>query len=1025
MAISGIENINIGLQNEAAGSDSLFTAFHKSQNNFTTLFSCASPTTNFVAGDGVAVEYSNSNTYLTITNTGVTNLVAGDDSIVLTQSNGNITITAPGGGNGGGGVSNINVIGAASGARITSTGGPIISSGIITLDLATSGVTAGTYTYPTLTVDQYGRVTSIANAASTGTVTSVGVTTTGVGLQISGSPVTTAGNISIINTGVTRLNAGSGISLSSSNGNITVSTTTAAAGVTSVGLSSTSLDVTNSPITSTGTMTVDLPTNTSIVGNLSVGGNLTVSGNIVSSANVIGTLTANNLSVSGASSGNSNVSTVTGNLGLRTLASTYTDNVSAAGTIAKAAIHAIDIPTLAASNAVTFTNAASFYIAGGPAAGTNATIGTGYALYVNSGNTYFGGANNYIAGNLTVTGNTTYYNVDSFNVQDPIVSLGGGANGVPLSSNDGKDRGVALQYYTTTPVTAFMGWDNGNGEFSFGSNVSIASEVVTYNNLGNARGLTWLGNVVGTTANLTAGNMTTGNITTINSGLIQNGNSNITIAANANISHFVTGNPTSQLTVTATGANIPGYANVVGNANVGNLGTATAIITTGNITTINSGLLQNGSSNISITANANVAIAATGANRLVLTSTGANITGYANVSGNLSAGNIPIIASGNSNITITSNANISMFTAGNATAQFVVATTGVNVAGYANVVGNITAGNIPLVASGNSNITLTSNGNISMYTVGNATAQFVVATTGVNVAGYANVVGNITAGNLIGPLANGNSNVYIATAAGNVTIAATGNTVMTIANTGVSVNGYAAGYSISSTQLGTPATPSGVGSATGGTLAAATYYFKIVAVDGFGQVTAPSTESTGVTTTGATSSIAVSWTATAAATSYRIYFATTSQTYTLGYFTSTTNSFTLTTTAGSTAGTIPVNNTTGSITANGFLLSSVGTGISAAGTAQANATVLTKELNQVTTVAAGSGVVLPQPAAAGMKIFVRNAQAVNALLVYPAANGTINLGAANAALSLSLSTGNTFVCVSASPAPGGTWYTAM
>ena len=103
MAISGIENINIGLQNEAAGSDSLFTAFHKSQNNFTTLFSCASPTTNFVAGDGVAVEYSNSNTYLTITNTGVTNLVAGDDSIVLTQSNGNITITAPGGGNGGGG----------------------------------------------------------------------------------------------------------------------------------------------------------------------------------------------------------------------------------------------------------------------------------------------------------------------------------------------------------------------------------------------------------------------------------------------------------------------------------------------------------------------------------------------------------------------------------------------------------------------------------------------------------------------------------------------------------------------------------------------------------------------------------------------------------------------------------------------------------------------------------------------------------------------------------------------------------
>ena len=284
MAISGIENINIGLQNEAAGSDSLYTAFNKSKNNFTTLFSCASPTTNFVAGNGVAVAYSNSNTYLTITNTGVTNLVAGDSSIVLTQANGNITITAPGGGNGGGGVSNIDVIGAAAGARITSVGGPIISSGIITLDLATSGVVAGTYTYPTVTVDQYGRVTSIANAASTGTVTSVGVTTTGAGIQISGSPITTAGNISIINTGVTRLNAGSGISLSSSNGNITVSTSAASTGVTSVGISSTSLDVTNSPITSTGTMTVDLPTNTSIIGNLTVGNNLTVTGYTIHSA---------------------------------------------------------------------------------------------------------------------------------------------------------------------------------------------------------------------------------------------------------------------------------------------------------------------------------------------------------------------------------------------------------------------------------------------------------------------------------------------------------------------------------------------------------------------------------------------------------------------------------------------------------------------------------------------------------------------------------------------------------------------
>jgi hypothetical protein len=51
-------------------------------------------------------------------------------------------------------------------------------------------------------------------------------------------------------------------------------------------------------------------------------------------------------------------------------------------------------------------------------------------LYIANGSTYFGGANNYIAGNLTVAGNATYYNVNSFAVQDPVISLCGGANEV-------------------------------------------------------------------------------------------------------------------------------------------------------------------------------------------------------------------------------------------------------------------------------------------------------------------------------------------------------------------------------------------------------------------------------------------------------------------------------------------------------------------------------------------------------------------------------------------------------------------
>ena len=83
------------------------------------------------------------------------------------------------------------------------------------------------------------------------------------------------------------------------------------------------------------------------------------------------------------------------------------------------------------------------------------------------------------------------------------------------------------------------------------------------------------------------------------------------------------------------------------------------------------------------------------------------------------------------------------------------------------------------------------------------------------------------------------------------------------------------------------------------------------------------------------------------------------------------------------------------ITTSGYMLRSVGTGISAAGTVQANATALTKEMNIVSTVASGAGVVLPT-AVAGMVITITNTSA-NSLAVYPASGGTINSLAANAA----------------------------
>ena len=277
MAIGNLQVINIGLQNESLGSDSLYTAFHKTANNFANLFACASPYTIFANGAGISTSNNASNGTITITNTGVTNIIAGTN-ITVSSENGNFTISSTG--NAGSGVSNISVVGAASNVRITSSGGPIISSGIITLDLGNSGVASGTYIAPTIIVDQYGRITNAVSTTSVGTVTSVNITP-GSGISVTGGPITTTGSMTVTNIGVTSLTAGSGISLSGSNGAVTIATTALYTGtVTSVIVSSTSLTISGSPITTNGTITIDLPTNTVVTGNITIG-NLITAGRLL------------------------------------------------------------------------------------------------------------------------------------------------------------------------------------------------------------------------------------------------------------------------------------------------------------------------------------------------------------------------------------------------------------------------------------------------------------------------------------------------------------------------------------------------------------------------------------------------------------------------------------------------------------------------------------------------------------------------------------------------------------------------
>ena len=93
----------------------------------------------------------------------------------------------------------------------------------------------------------------------------------------------------------------------------------------------------------------------------------------------------------------------------------------------------------------------------------------------------------------------------------------------------------------------------------------------------------------------------------------------------------------------------------------------------------------------------------------------------------------------------------------------------------------------------------------------------------------------------------------------------------------------------------------------------------------------------------------------------------------------------------------------------------IATGISAAGTNQGTATVLSKSINAVSTVGSGQGVQLPTPEA-GEVLLIAN-QGANSLSVYPASGHTINALSANAALSMATDTRKLFFAATSSA-----WY---
>lgn len=193
------------------------------------------------------------------------------------------------------------------------------------------------------------------------------------------------------------------------------------------------------------------------------------------------------------------------------------------------------------------------------------------------------------------------------------------------------------------------------------------------------------------------------------------------------------------------------------------------------------------------------------------------------------------------------------------------------------------------------------------------------------------VTGNVTAGNLVGIFANGTSNVTIPAVNGNVNISSAGNAnVVVVTGTGANVAGT----------LGITGNVSPLGIKTDN------YYY---------------------------------------ANGVSISFAGSYSNSNVSSFLASFGSNTISTTG---------NITGGNMIASNYHIRSVGTSISAAGSTQGTGTALTKEINQITTVSSGQGVVLPT-AVAGMAITIINANA-NSLLVYPATGAAINALATNA-----------------------------
>ena len=373
-----------------------------------------------------------------------------------------------------------------------------------------------------------------------------------------------------------------------------------------------------------------------------------------------------------------------------------------------------------------------------------------------------------IGGNLTVDGNIKYVNVEELVVEDPIIQLGGGPNGDPLTSNDGKDRGLQLQYYTTSPQSAFMGYENANAIFVMASNVTVSNNVVTVNEYGNLKAQNFVGNLQGVASLATLANTANvalsvdaanvvGNVAVANLALSVSGanvSGPVALATFANVAEFVAN--ATQSNITAVG-NLSTLT-VVGNADIGNL-----------ITGGGSGGNISGANNISANFFIGNGSQLTGVNAVTAnTANTANIANVANTVSNAAQPNITSLG------TLTS-----LVISGRVQGDLIPSSNDAyDLGAVGNVWSNLYISNI--VATGTSQL-----GDVANVKITGGSAAQVLTTDGTGNLSWAT-----PAGGNVSDISNGTSNVSIPVADGPVFVAVGGVSNILVANTtGISVTG--------------------------------------------------------------------------------------------------------------------------------------------------------------------------------------------------------------------------------------------